>query len=62
MINNKEITLEIVNKSITEIQGTADEVIRDKILRASQIVPGIVMIEDTSLFYEALNMLPGPYM
>lgn len=62
MIINKDIEIEVVNKAITEIQGTADEVIIDKIRRASEEVPGIIIIEDTSLFFEAWKTLPGPYM
>jgi inosine/xanthosine triphosphate pyrophosphatase family protein len=61
-IENGNIILEIINLAVSELQGTPDEIIRDKIERASRAVDGILLIEDTSLFFEAWNSLPGPYM
>ena len=39
--------------SITEIQETADEIIKNKIQKASETIQGNLMIEDTSLYFEA---------
>ena len=61
-MNRGEIEFDAVGLTITEIQGTADEVIRDKIERASSQVEGVIMVEDSSLFFTAWGSLPGPYM
>ena len=56
------IQLESVGYPVQEIQGTPDEIILDKIEKASKVIPGPIMIEDTCLFFEAWNTLPGPYI
>ncbi|RVX69513.1 Inosine triphosphate pyrophosphatase [Exophiala mesophila] len=45
-----------------EIQGTIEEVARDKCSRAAQVVQGPVLTEDTALEFQALKGLPGPYI
>jgi inosine triphosphate pyrophosphatase len=64
---NARLPIHLVNQSLDlpELQG--DDVLaiaRDKCLVASQQVPGgsAVIIEDTSLCFNALNGLPGPYI
>lgn len=54
----------ITNKSLDlmEIQGTTDEVTIHKAKSAAEIVGGPVLVEDTSLGFEAMNGLPGPYI
>lgn len=47
---------------LTEIQGDAEEIVKDKCRRAANIVRGPVLIEDTSLYFNALKTLPGPYI
>ena len=56
------VTLEMMPIELIEIQGTADEVIKDKIERASQLANVPVVCEDTSLCFTAWQGLPGPYM
>ena len=62
MINANLISLEICNSSIYEVQGDPDTIIREKLKEAGKGRDGFVMIEDTSLFFEAWGSLPGPYM
>ncbi|KAJ4516607.1 nucleoside triphosphate pyrophosphohydrolase ham1 [Exophiala dermatitidis] len=45
-----------------EIQGTIEEVARDKCARAAAVVGGPVLTEDTALEFAAYNGLPGPYI
>jgi inosine triphosphate pyrophosphatase len=56
------INLEMLPLEIPEIQGTSDEVILDKIERASTMSSFPVICEDTSLSFTAWKGLPGPYM
>ncbi|KAJ5280874.1 hypothetical protein N7478_006246 [Penicillium angulare] len=56
------IPVEPMALDIPEIQGTLEEIARDKCRRAAQIVNGPVIIEDSALEFHALNRLPGPYM
>lgn len=45
-----------------EIQGTVEEIASDKCSRAAEVVGGPVLTEDTSLEFNALKGLPGPYI
>jgi inosine triphosphate pyrophosphatase len=54
--------LEMMPLELVEIQGTADEVILDKIKRAGEVTDHPVICEDTCLSFSAWNGLPGPYM
>lgn len=47
---------------IPEIQGTTQEVAIAKCRRAADLLGGPCITEDTSLCFEALNGLPGPYI
>ncbi len=47
---------------IDEIQGTIEEIARDKASKGAQAINGPVLTEDTALEFKALNGLPGPYM
>ena len=48
--------------SLVEIQGTAEEIAIAKCKSAFEIVKGPVLIEDSSLYFDNLNGLPGPYI
>ena len=54
----------LVNQKIDlpELQGTPEEVSRQKCMLAAKEVNGPVMVEDTSLCFNALNGLPGVYI
>ncbi len=47
---------------MTEIQGSIEEIATAKCREASRLVSGPAIIEDTSLCFNALNGLPGPYI
>ncbi|TPP60275.1 Inosine triphosphate pyrophosphatase [Fasciola gigantica] len=59
-----EYVHKIQSKSLDlpEIQGTVEEVSREKCRCATRLIQGPVIIEDTALCFEALNGLPGPYI
>ncbi len=44
-----------------EIQGDPEEIIKHKLLRAYEIFKQPVLVDDTSVHFEALNGFPGPY-
>lgn len=45
-----------------EIQGTAEEIITDKLIKAYKKFGGNVLVDDVSVAMDALNGFPGPYM
>jgi inosine triphosphate pyrophosphatase len=47
---------------LPELQGDPDEIAVEKCKLAAQQIDGAVFIEDTSLCFNALNGLPGPYI
>ncbi|XP_049847811.1 inosine triphosphate pyrophosphatase-like [Schistocerca gregaria] len=47
---------------LPELQGDARDIVREKCLCAARKVNGPVIVEDTSLCFNALNGLPGPYI
>ncbi|XP_077545407.1 inosine triphosphate pyrophosphatase-like [Haemaphysalis longicornis] len=47
---------------VPELQGDSDFICRAKCEAASQAVGGAVLVEDSSLWLDALGGLPGPYV
>ncbi|KAG2487061.1 hypothetical protein HYH03_014307 [Edaphochlamys debaryana] len=47
---------------LPELQGEPDEISKEKCRIAAKLVGGAVMVEDTSLCFNALKGLPGPYI
>jgi len=47
---------------LPELQGEFDEIAIEKCKLAAKEIKGPVMVEDTSLCFNALNGLPGPYI
>ncbi|KAL4765812.1 non-canonical purine NTP pyrophosphatase [Aspergillus foveolatus] len=47
---------------LREIQGTSEEIVRDKCRTAAEMIGGPVLVEDSALEMHALNRLPGPYV
>jgi len=45
-----------------EIQGTSEEIIEHKVKRAYDVFKGSVLVDDVSVYFDALNGFPGPYM
>ncbi|CAK1366535.1 unnamed protein product [Cercospora beticola] len=50
------------NVDLVEIQGTIEEISKDKASRAAEAVQGPVLVEDTCLCFNAFKELPGPYV
>ncbi|KAH8664326.1 putative ham1 family protein [Xylariales sp. PMI_506] len=59
-----EPAIEVRSQSVDlpELQGTVEEVTRDKCRVAADRVGGPVLVEDTCLCFNALGGLPGPYI
>jgi len=55
---------QVISKDVDlpEYQGTPEEVCREKCAEASRRISGPVIVEDTSLCFNALGGLPGPYI
>lgn len=47
---------------LPELQGEPDDIAKEKCRLAAEQVSGAVLIEDTSLCFNAINGLPGPYV
>ncbi|KAK6435768.1 nucleoside triphosphate pyrophosphohydrolase ham1 [Oleoguttula sp. CCFEE 5521] len=56
------VQLESQALDLVEIQGTIEEISRDKARRAVDEVKGPVLVEDTCLCFDAFDELPGPYV
>ncbi|KAI1410981.1 inosine triphosphatase [Hypoxylon sp. FL1857] len=56
------ITVRSQKLDLPEIQGTLEEVTREKCRAAADAIGGPVLVEDTCLCFDALNGLPGPYI
>ncbi len=50
------------NLDINEIQGNSEEIVENKAFSAHKILKKPLFVEDTSLYFESLNNLPGPYI
>ena len=59
-----EIPYEITNRKIDlpELQGEPFEIAKEKCRLAAKQINGAVLTEDTSLCFNALNSMPGPYI
>ncbi|KAL8658656.1 MAG: hypothetical protein Q9202_007497 [Teloschistes flavicans] len=56
------IPLKSCSLELVEIQGTIEEISKDKCSKAAAAVGGPVLVEDTCLCFNALKGLPGPYI
>eukprot|EP00197_Chlamydomonas_leiostraca_P003057 CAMPEP_0202868338 /NCGR_PEP_ID=MMETSP1391-20130828/10775_1 /ASSEMBLY_ACC=CAM_ASM_000867 /TAXON_ID=1034604 /ORGANISM="Chlamydomonas leiostraca, Strain SAG 11-49" /LENGTH=197 /DNA_ID=CAMNT_0049548489 /DNA_START=115 /DNA_END=708 /DNA_ORIENTATION=+ len=54
--------VESVKLDLPELQGEPEEISKEKCRIAARMHNGPVMVEDTSLCYNALQGLPGPYI
>ncbi|KAJ5089583.1 hypothetical protein N7532_008267 [Penicillium argentinense] len=61
-ILGESIPIEPLALDIPEIQGTLEEIARDKCRRAARVVDGPVIVEDSALEFNSMNKLPGPYI
>lgn len=56
------VTLQSEAIDTPEIQGSIEEIARDKASRAAEVLGGPVLTEDTALSFNALGGLPGVYV
>jgi len=54
--------LESQNVDLPELQGEPEEIIKEKALIAAKKIQPPLLVEDTSLCFNALGGLPGPYI
>ncbi|RJE22140.1 hypothetical protein PHISCL_05537 [Aspergillus sclerotialis] len=56
--------IEVDNQAVEvpEIQGTIEEIAKEKCRRAAEAINGPALTEDTALEFHALKGLPGPYI
>jgi inosine triphosphate pyrophosphatase len=54
--------LTVCDIDLPEYQGTPENIAKQKCILASQRVKGPVIVEDTSLCFDALGGMPGPYV
>ncbi|PNW86703.1 hypothetical protein CHLRE_02g095089v5 [Chlamydomonas reinhardtii] len=59
-----ELPFEVVaaKLDLPELQGEPEEISKEKCRIAAKLVGGAVMVEDTSLCFNAMHGLPGPYI
>ncbi|KAI1312875.1 inosine triphosphate pyrophosphatase-like protein [Xylaria venustula] len=62
ILEPKGITVNSKALDLPEIQGSLEDVTREKCRAASDLMWGPVLVEDTCLCFNALNGLPGPYI
>ena len=56
------LDMEMIDAELQEIQGTYQEIVAHKLKQAREMFPtGPIMVEDTGLFIQSLNGLPGEY-
>jgi len=62
ILNNSEIAIKACKIDLPELQGNPDYIATEKCRLASLQIEGPVLTEDTSLCFNALGGLPGPYI
>ena len=62
ILNNSSIAIKACKIDLPELQGNPDYIATEKCRLASLQIDGPVLIEDTSLCFNALEGLPGPYI
>lgn len=62
ILANADVDLTSQDLDVPEIQGSTEEIAREKCRRAAELLQGPCITEDTALCFEALNGLPGPYI
>ncbi|ETW84205.1 hypothetical protein HETIRDRAFT_314162 [Heterobasidion irregulare TC 32-1] len=64
LLDSQGHLLEIEPKDydLPEIQGTTQEIAKEKCRAAARLVNGPCIVEDTALCFKAMNGLPGPYI
>jgi inosine triphosphate pyrophosphatase len=60
--SNPTYTIQALNLDLPELQGEPETIVSEKCRLASLKVDGPVLVEDTSLCFNALQGMPGPYI
>ena len=60
--SNLPYKIEALNLDLPELQGEAEYIVSEKCRLAALKVAGPVLVEDTSLCFNALHGMPGPYV
>ena len=60
--SDQSYTIESLNLDLPELQGEPEYIVSEKCRLASLKVDGPVLVEDTSLCFNALLGMPGPYI
>ncbi|MBU1198979.1 MAG: RdgB/HAM1 family non-canonical purine NTP pyrophosphatase [Nanoarchaeota archaeon] len=58
----KDFDVEQIEIDLPELQGEPEEIVKEKSKIAAEKSGKAVFVEDTSLCFDALNGLPGPYV
>ncbi|KAJ6179135.1 hypothetical protein N7519_009596 [Penicillium mononematosum] len=61
-ILGKVIEVDNQEVDVPEIQGTIEDIAKEKARRAAEAINGPALTEDTALEFHALQGLPGPYI
>ncbi|CAZ82231.1 unnamed protein product [Tuber melanosporum] len=56
------ISVQSMALDLPELQGSIEDISKDKAKRAAEAIGGPVLVEDTCLCFNALKGLPGPYI
>ncbi|KAF7789430.1 hypothetical protein EIP86_000374 [Pleurotus ostreatoroseus] len=62
ILGSSSIEIDSQDLDVPELQGTTEEIAKEKCRRAAELLNGPCITEDTALCFEALNGLPGPYI
>ena len=62
ILNNSSIAIKACKIDLPELQGNPDYIATEKCRLVSLEIDAPVMIEDTSLYFNALGGLSGPYV
>ncbi|KAF7189941.1 Inosine triphosphate pyrophosphatase [Pseudocercospora fuligena] len=62
ILSKNPVQLQSQSVDLLEIQGTIEEISKDKARRAAEAIQGPVLVEDTCLCFDAFDELPGPYV
>jgi inosine triphosphate pyrophosphatase len=58
----KEVNLKAEKIDLPELQGTVEEIVKEKAKLAAERIQKPCFVDDTSLSFNALGGLPGPYI
>ncbi|KAH9819681.1 inosine triphosphate pyrophosphatase-like protein [Melampsora americana] len=61
-LNQTKIEITSMDLDVPEVQGSTQDVAREKVKAASLILNGPCITEDTALCFKAMGGLPGPYI